>query len=483
MSRRLLPGALVLTLAACGGSSASAPLGEADCTAPEPARLPDVLLVTFDTLRADHCSSYGYARPTTPTLDRVGAAGVLFETAYAVTPTTGPSHATLFTSLYPDEHGVLSNRWELQGEVVTLAEMLRSVGYRTGGFASSGMVSAEVGMAQGFDAFDDEFVPEQASSTRREFVQDEPVHGDFDRRAEYTAERALEWLGAQPADEPVFLWLHSYQPHNPYKPSKEALQAVLGDEFDGLFGPGRPAEPAEDDQRSRKIARYDAETYYADQQVARVLAALEARAREPGLLSIVTSDHGEGLDDHDWGGHGIYLFEEAVHVPLVLAWPGRIPAGRRVDAAVGLIDVLPTMLGLLEVDCEGADLRGADLAPAWTGVRFEGTGPIFLQRRFYSHREDKFNGKAVTVKGSKHAVRAGGWKLVVQPEEGPPQLFDLDADPAELQDVAERHPEVVEELEALLEEWKAGQWLRVPELPSDLDEEDLEALNGLGYVY
>jgi arylsulfatase A-like enzyme len=476
--------ALTQTLTACGDAPTAppepAPARLEDCTAPAPAELPDVLLVTFDTLRADHCGSYGYARPTTPTLDEVGDEGVLFETVYAVTPTTGPSHATLFTSLYPDEHHVLSNRWKLQGELVTLAEVLGAAGYRTGGFVSSYMVKADAGMAQGFDAFDDRFASGESSAVRREAVQGEEVRGQFDRRAADTADRALEWLAGEPADRPLFLWLHSYQPHNPYRPPPEAMRAVLGAELGPMWRPGRPGGTEEDRVRWR-IARYDAETRYADDQVGRVLAALRARARDPGLLAVITSDHGEGLEDHGWPGHGIHLYEEAVRVPLTLSWPGRLPAGARVAAPVGLIDVMPTVLELLGVDCPDLELRGASLVGAWGETGPEGTRPVFLQRRAYARNETKFEGKPVVVKGAKLAVRDGPWKLVLAPEEGGPQLYDLSRDPAERENLAEQRPEVARRLEEVLRRWKADQRPRVPPPPA-LEEEDREGLEELGYV-
>ena len=477
-SRRFSPAlTLVALLTACGAPEDPP---QPVCSGPEPALLPDVLLVTFDTLRADHCSSYGYPRRTTPTLDRVGRRGVLFEAAYAVAPTTGPSHATLFTSLYPDEHQVLSNRWELQGELLTLAEMLSAAGYRTGGFASSFMVAASAGMAQGFDTFDDDFDTGETVTRGRKFVQGERIEGDFDRRAADTAERALEWLAKQPGDQPVFLWLHSYQPHMPCRPSTQALRAVLGEEFDTLWRPGRP-EPTEERRRQWKIARYDAEARYADDQVGRVLEALETRARGAGLLSVITSDHGEGLEDHGWPGHGIHLFEEAVRVPLVMSWPDRIPAARRVDAAVGLIDVVPTLLALLDIECPRAELRGQDLSLAWGSGGFA-ERPVFLQRRFFDPDEDKFDNKDVVVKGPKIAVRDGKWKLVLAPEEGPTQLFDLLADPGELRDVAAEHPEVLQRLEGQLRDWKGRQRPRVS-ATGELDDEDRAGLHELGYTY
>ncbi|MGH7898499.1 MAG: sulfatase-like hydrolase/transferase, partial [Candidatus Binatia bacterium] len=224
-------------------------------------RRPNILLVTIDTLRADHCSTYGYARPTTPRLSELAASGVRFEVAYAPMATTGPSHGTMFTSLLPRSHGVLKNGLTLSDRPPTLAAALLAAGYRTAAVVSSYAVHRRFGLGRGFLTYDDDFTGARPSLTHKVFWEGHEVPGPFDRRADETRAKAVDWLERQgylearrSALPPFFLWVHFFDPHSPYDPPEPHR--------------GRFALPSRDvAELDREIAAYDGEAHFADEEM------------------------------------------------------------------------------------------------------------------------------------------------------------------------------------------------------------------------
>lgn len=423
------------------------------CENPAPAR-PDILLVTIDTLRADHCSAYGYPVATTPVLAGLASGGVLYRRAYAESATTAPSHAVLMTGRHFRSLGVTKNGASVPNDAVTLAEALRDAGYATAGFVSSFPVMARFGFAQGFDAYDDAFVTEEASIGRRK-----PGETAHDRYAGATLAHFLRWLDARDDDRPLFAWVHFVDPHSPYKAPEK---------FDGAW----PAET------SGPRRRYDEEVRYADKQLGLLVDAFAARTPGREDFVIVTSDHGEGLGDHRWMSHGINLHEEAVRVPLVMRWPGRLPAGRVAEEPVALVDVAPTVLGLLGIDAptfsDGVAVSGS-LDPARA---------VFLQRRDY--RSGKEGGRR--IRGEMSAVVENGSKLIVAPEEKKRELYDLGVDPGETRDLLDAKQgaspgaeDSAAKLGKLLGRWhEEHPAAAASEAP--VDDETLKALRSLGYV-
>lgn len=436
---------------------------------------PDVLLVTIDTLRRDHCSLYGYPVPTTPNLDALAARGVRFDHAYAESATTAPSHAVLMTGRHFRTLGVRKNGAVVAGEDVTLAEALRDAGYQTAGFVSSFPLMTRFGFSQGFEAYDDAFDLEEASIGRRK--EDSVPH---DRYAGATLGRLARWLAGNTSDKPLFLWVHFVDPHAPYR-APEA--------FESTWPEGTPSA----------VMRYDAEVHYADAELGKLFTLLDVQRPGRERLTVVTSDHGEGLGDHGWMSHGINLHEEAVRVPMVASWPKHLDAGKAVAAPVSLVDVAPGILGLLGIDgptfSDGRDLFGQT-----------DTGrPIFLQRREYKSRREK----GVKVGGDMTAVVQDGTKLIVAPVESVRELYDLASDPKELLDLlggapkpsgikkrkavaaasagrTSRPPAPARLSEAARLEKVLDQWAKDhPEAQSTeapLDKEALKALRSLGYV-
>jgi len=426
---------------------------------------PDVLLVTIDTLRADRLGAYGYPRPTSPGFDRLASGGALFEVAYAPMGATSPSHATLFTSRSPLAHGLVRNGFPFAPTEPTLAEVLRASGYRTGGFVSAYPVGRKLGFDRGFDHFDDDFSAGTGSFRAGEEEatwEGEALRGGFDRSGPATVDAALRWLeGGSP--QPIFLWVHLFDPHRPYTPP---------DRFAKLF-----TDPKQT-RREKSAALYDAEIRGVDAELERLVLAFEALSTSP--LVLVTADHGEGLWQHGYRSHGHTLYEEELRVPLLFRWPDRIPP-QRVQQPAHLIDVFPTLLGLLGLEADGS-LDGVDLGPYLTGekqVEVVADRPIFLQRPYYE--EGRRTGNRVE-RGHGLGVRSGRWKLIEMEQEQRRELYDLQADPHELEDLSERELRRAAELSSLLSKWRESEERKSTGPGLQVSPEDREAMRALGYT-
>jgi arylsulfatase A-like enzyme len=417
---------------------------------------PNLLLISLDTTRRDHGSVYGYGRETTPNLERLAAQGVLFTLAYAPAPTTGPSHASLFTSLHPITHRVVKNGRVLAAGHRTLAERLRERGFATAGVVSSYVLDARFGWDQGFELWDDDF--DRASATTMV-----PSGGGvevFDRTADATTRRAVGWLeGERDASRPFFLFVHYMDPHEPWVAPPEFVQRFRTPDVpvDGVSG---------------LVARYDAEIAFTDHQIGELLAALDRLGLAEDTLVAVSADHGEGLLQHGELHHGTQLYEEQMRVPLLLRWPRGLPAGRVVDGAVSLIDLAPTLLELAGLAPEAGDvMQGRSLVPVIRDREaLDPLLPIFL-----------FRPSNTEIPGEQYAVRQGDWKLIRGPGEGRRELFDLSKDPRERTDRAAEEPARADELEQHIAAW-LREHERPDPAPDAVSPEDLERLRALGYA-
>lgn len=424
-----------------------------------------VVLITLDTTRADHCSAYGYPVDTTPTLGRLAEQGVRFDAAYAPMSTTGPSHATMFTGLYPRSHGFVKNGLVLDESLATLAERMQQSGASTAAFISAFPVASRFGFGRGFEVFDEAFLDRPGRARNWEGVS---MAAEFERDAAATASNAVDWLrGRDPNGPPIFMWVHFFDAHFPYLP-KGGNPIVRIDDGD----PRRP-------ELEETIVRYDAQVWEADEGLGQVVEALDRLGWSDRTAVIVVGDHGEGLMSHGHLLHGLHLYEEAVRVPFVIRLPGERNPGRVVREPVEVIDLAPTVMDLVAVE-SGWPHQGRSLAPALEGgTALDPERSVFLQRRFY--QSGSVGG--FEVAGSKTGVRRGRWKFIVAPDEGTRELFDLEYDPHETRNLATDHPEVSEELAGLLEEWSSGpiQALVSPE-QLGVDASDAAALRALGYV-
>jgi arylsulfatase A-like enzyme len=430
---------------------------------PDPS-LPNVVIVTIDTLRADHCSAYGYERETTPHLDVLASEGALFEDAHAVSATTLPSHATLFTSLYPDEHGVLKNALVLPEDVRTMAEIMAGWGYATAAFVSSFVLDRRFGMAQGFALYDDDFRGAEFSSPIRTW-EGHRLEAPYDRRGRETTDRVLGWLRGRDPTRPFFLWVHYFDPHSPYDPPDAYRSRFLS-----TTDPG---------SEQWVIDLYDGDVRYVDEELGRLFHGLDEFVPGRERLTIVTSDHGEGLWEHGYLEHGVNLYEEMIRVPFVVHWPGRVPAGQRIPGLVGGIDVLPTLLGIVGLPLDGIEPRGLDLAPVVTGKsEIDADRALFVQRRLYKTGRRHH----VRVAGPKRAVLWRNWKLIESPAEIGLELFDLATDADELHNLAGRRDDVVGPLRSRMTDWRTAQAKREKVEDASVSVEVRERLEALGYT-
>jgi arylsulfatase A-like enzyme len=434
----------------------------------------NLLLVSLDTVRADHTSLLGYSRPTTPRLERLASQGVSFRRAYTMSSTTGPSHATLFTGRYAPVHGAARNGMSLRDDLVTLAEHLHQRGYRTGGVLGSFVLAGRFGFGQGFDDWDDSFRRETSSLPMKHWEGQDIPGGAFDRGGAEVTRLAVDWLEEHRRDQPFFLFVHYFDAHEPYTPKPPDLAHLAS----------APLDPDTDegvsDAAAKVIRRYDAEIAGVDRELGELLDRLKELGLDERTLVVVASDHGQGLTDHNDSKHGVNIYEECVRGVLVFRGPRIAPPGRTSDAAVEAVDVLPTVLDLLDPGSQqGLGLPGHSLAGYLRGLAGPPVGwPVFLFRQLYGPRHRVRN---AMVSGAEYGIRVRGWKYIEGGRDGHRELYDIANDPDELDNLARDEPERAAELRARLHEWRASHPLPHGASPS-LSEGDRARLRALGYL-
>jgi len=424
--RSLLGLALALSLSAgCGGGD----------------RRPNVLLIVVDTLRADHLSCYGYGYETSPSIDRLAATGWRYENAISQAPWTTPSLGSLFTSRYPSQLGIEDERSVVSDELLLLPEVLQAHGYATGAVVSHSFCSSEWGFAQGFDSFDEDNVLGHRGIT-----------------SPGVTEAGLDFLERH-REEPFFLWLHYFDPHNQYLPH-EGYGPPPPADYRGRIDPGTPFQRLKTlDLRKRELKEvrrfYDSEIAFTDHHVGRVLTRLEELGLDDSTIVVFAADHGEEFFDHGRLGHAHSLYQELVRVPLILRVPGEEP--RVVADTVGLIDLYPTLLELLGLPApEGLEGRSL-LAP--------GERTVFTETSRFAHLQGVVRGRR---------------KLVRDLEAGHTVVFDLQGDAGEQAHVvAEPDDELALALTAWVERIESTPPVRKE---IELDPELLRELGELGYV-
>jgi choline-sulfatase len=405
-------------------------------TAP-PAK-PNVILITIDTVRADHLGCYGYSKIHTPTLDSLAQDGILFEHATAQVPLTWPSHTAILTGTYPFQNGVQDFTGQpLDPQFHTVAQAFKNNGYSTGAVVSAFVLDRSWGLVRGFDFYDDAFSPEA-------FQTKDP--GLIDRKAEASVTRAIDWLKRiqqKTPRRPFFLWLHLYDPHSPYD----------------------PPEPYRTEYRDHP---YDGEIAYADHELGRLVAWLKSTQQYSRTLIVATSDHGESLGEHGEQEHGFFLYNPTVHVPLIVKPPaGRNGKNGRISASVETISIAPTLLHL-------AGIKDAiDQQFSAPGLFDKKSDPgASYSETFYPFSSFGWN--------PLHSLQVGHYRYIDAPR---PELYDESTDPEELRDVAAQQPATV----AVLKEKLKALLLAKPYAPSSsgsipLTPESQEKLRALGYV-
>jgi len=396
----------------------------------------NLLVVSLDTLRADHLGSYGYAGAGTPRLDALARSGLRFETATTVVPLTLPAHSSLMTGTFPAWHGVRDNGgFYLDDEQETLAEVLRGRGFRTGGFVGAFVLDRRWGIAQGFDRYFDDFdLDAFAGAASMDAIQ---------RPGAEVVAAALDWLQAD-RDRPFFAWVHLYDPHTPYD----------------------APEPYRSRFPSTLVGAYDAEIASTDAQVGRLLDALAADGRLAETLVVAVGDHGEMLGERGEQTHGFFVYEPATRIPLIITGPG-VPAGAVRDQ-VRIVDVMPTALDLLGVKAPAA-VQGASLRPL---ARGEHLGLVAHSESWYPRYHYGWS--------ELRAVQDGRFKFIKAPR---PELYDLEDDAKETVDRARDDPRRLEAFARVLAEVETRTASRsAAKGPQPIDPETEERLAALGYL-
>lgn len=415
----LVLAAVCTTLAAVGGwryARASAPVNG------------PIVLISIDTLRADHLPIYGYAKVKTPAIDALAADGVVFDRAYSHAPQTLPAHAALLSGRLPFETGVRDNvGFVVKSGERLLPQLLRERGFATGGVVSAYVLRKETGISQGFDFFDGEMPPSSPELTI----------GQVQRDGMESEQVAEHWLDAQRSSR-SFLFLHLYEPHKPYTPP----------------------------ERYSAYAPYDGEIAYADEIVGRLVKYLKAHQLYDRSTIILLSDHGEGLGDHGEQEHGLFVYDEAIHVPLVIKQEAGVGAGRRVSDVVQHLDIVPTVLDLVKAPVPG-NLHGRSLKPL-----LDGTGKL-PEQAVYSealYARYHFGWSELT------ALTDDRYRFIKAPQ---PELYDLRRDPHERDNIAGERTQAAQAMRAALDRVAAGSTIQAPaDVPSDAR----ERLQALGYV-
>lgn len=393
----------------------------------------NVLFITLDTTRSDRIGCYGYQPGVTPVLDGLAQRGVLFERAYTSAPLTLSAHASMFTGLYPPEHGIRTNgKSRLNDELPTLAESFLARGYATGAFIASFVLDSKFGLDRGFQLYDDDLTGTAPA--------DEALHRN--REGIVVVDRALEWLAGQ-VHRPFFCWIHLYDPHSPYLDHQDQFGKRFID---------RP---------------YDAEIAYVDVQVGRLLAFVKQHGLDDRTLIVVVGDHGEGLDEHQERRHGQMLYNSTLQVPWIMALPGTIPEGRRIDVPVSVADVYPTLI-------EGAYLQGASRTSGRSVMPLV-RGQKLADRSLYAETNEPL------LESGWSPLRSlihGQWKYIRTPRE---ELYDLVSDPGETRNLATELKPQTQSLEQQLTELERGLKLHHGNSVK-LSAAELRKLASLGYA-
>jgi arylsulfatase A-like enzyme/tetratricopeptide (TPR) repeat protein len=426
MSRRCAAVALLAALALAPACSSKATAGAAGL---------NLLVITLDTTRADAVGLYGNPHAVTPRIDELGRAGLVFENCYTPVPLTFPAHCSLFTGRYPEGHQVRNNgTYVLPPSETTLATLFKERGYDTAAFIASFTVSGKFGLARGFDVYDEDFETGQPI-----------VNYTAEIPADRVAAKFVRWLDGRQGRK-FFGWVHFYDPHAPYVPHPGA----------GPAGDGSP------------WSLYEGEVRYVDAQVGRIVQALKDRGLYENTVLVLVGDHGEAFGEHGERGHGIFCYEESLRVPLVVHNPRLIKSPRAVAGRISLVDVLPGLLELFKTPVPEA-VQGKSFWPLVEG-RETGRREIYFESLY---GPEEFDWAPLT------GLIDGPHKYISLPD---PELYDLDADPKEANDLVAGHRETAVAIDRKLAAFVRRTAAASGPTRRGLSATDVKALTSLGYV-
>jgi arylsulfatase A-like enzyme len=466
-------------LAACGGG--------VDEPGPDGTR-PNVLLIVVDTLRADRLGSYGFAAPTSPRLDALAAGGVRVDRFYTAAPSTLASFTSLLSGRYPHTHGVYRNGTAWPPGLEGMPSVFRAGGYETAGFVASYCLTSIFGVSRGFDHFDENLTQAMADLPSNKLI----------RRGEQVTDSVVAWVDGRGRDAPFFAMVHYFDPHWPYRPPAR---------YEEMFGPGYdgPIRGSIDDLMAmrrrliRRAGRPDADTEhlhalhlgeirYTDDQIGRLLTALDERGALQETLVVVTADHGEGIYEHgDFFNHGLTVYDTNIRIPLIVAGPGLGAAGRVLPGPYSNVDLAPTLLDYAGLPVP-AEFEGRSFLAALAGGAAHAAGgdpprDLFAEAT-KPHTVEA--GQAWPNRLKARCVIRGPYKLVRWPfrRNAPGELYHLLDDPGETRNLLASGPESgarADGMGAALSAWSERTPDTVPERP-ETDPDVLERLRSLGYV-
>lgn len=453
-------------------------------TEPKSAK-PNVILLIVDTLRADRLGCYGYDKNTTPVIDELAKAGVLFEQTYVQWASSLPSHASIMTSTYPHIHGAFPNGKNLNPKLPTLAKILKEQGYTSGAFVSNSLVGNQYNFQIGFDTFIDLADFDFRNTTITAWIHSLNLVRVFDRltNEDLFTTLALSWLEKHQS-EPVFLWMQWLYPHAPYRPPSGYLARFENEPYRGIAD-GTLAQIELINKKKLKLspgdeahytALYDAEVAFSDYQISRIIDKLRELNVLENSLVIVTADHGENLNEHgmEYGHYGVY--DSSVRIPLVMTMPKTLPAGKRVPHVIQSLDIAPTILDVLEIprpqEFQGKSVRPliSEENPQWESVAYS---VMFRDKvNFLSLRSDE-------------------WKMILKVRDGENhfELYHVPSDHQELIDRLASEPAIADSLKQALSTWietnfQPTDLVYVPGtyFKEDFDKATIDRLRALGYI-
>jgi choline-sulfatase len=387
----------------------------------------NVVLISIDTLRADHVSCYGYTQLKTANIDSLAQDGVLFQNAFSQVPLTLPSHTSIMTGLFPNHHGVRNNgTFIFDKKSLTLAKIFASHAYNTAAFVSAYVLDRRFGLNDGFSHYDDDIPLEKQN----------PHSLEAERKAEAVTSKALQWLQQQ-KDNQFFMWIHYYDPHSPYA----------------------PPEP----YASRYENPYDGEIAYVDDQIGVLLSYLKTSNLYTNTLIIIIGDHGEAFGEHKEMTHGMFLYDATLHVPFIIHFP-HLNLRKRVTELVQSVDLFPTLLELIAAEKVAND--GSSLIPLITGKGNDSTRYSYAETLY----PNSFKWSAL------YSIRNEQWKYIEAPKS---ELYDISKDPEEKINVMNNYPEKAVSLQTRLKQAQENEKTSQTQF---VEKETQEKLQALGYV-
>jgi arylsulfatase A-like enzyme/Tfp pilus assembly protein PilF len=408
----------------------------------EPLNLSDmnIIVFTIDTLRADHLECYGYDQVKTPNINRLAEEGILFKYAITQAPLTLPSHSSIFTGTFPLYHGVRDNgSFYLDENQITLAEVLKDKGYATAAFVAAFVLDSRWGLQQGFDHYYDNFDLTKYKTVSLDAVQ---------RRGDEVLTEAYKWIGEN-QEQKFFGWIHLYDPHTPYD----------------------PPEPYKSQYSGKRFGLYDGEIAYVDQLIGEFRKFLEERKLLDKTLVVFTGDHGESLGEHKESAHGFFIYDAAVRVPLIIRFPGNKLSNTVLDNQVRSIDIMPTILHLVNTevpDCvQGKSLLSLMLNKE-AEDKLQAYSETYWPRYHYGWSELK-------------SLRQDQYKFIDAPK---PELYDVRDDPGELNNIIDEKASLAHEMKRKLDTLIKEHSIKgIDEIgPKRIDDDSLVKLQALGYI-